>query len=121
MLKCEYEACQWPSCDNSCGGAPKSADSSEATLVSELIKQVNSLKEDVTAYKTAIDTIKSIAIHVPHLTNDDYTPTCPYGYTDCILDPAYLRKYHFKWWKERLGMRTTCDCVDGEGYDDEDK
>lgn len=57
----------------------------------------------------------------------DYIPTCPYGYEDCISDPAYIRCYHFKWWEE-LGMPTECECADEyeedchcRYYDDEDK
>lgn len=57
----------------------------------------------------------------------DYIPSCPYGYEDCISDPAYIRWNHPKWWEE-LGMPTECsqakkyeeDCS-CQWYDDEDK
>jgi hypothetical protein len=57
----------------------------------------------------------------------DYIPTCPYGYMDCVSDPAYIRCHHPKWWEE-LGMPTKCECADEyeedcscQWYDDEDK
>jgi hypothetical protein len=57
----------------------------------------------------------------------NYIPSCPYGYTDCVSDPAYIRCYHPERW-EKLDMPTECECADEyeEGcscrwYDDEDK
>jgi hypothetical protein len=56
-----------------------------------------------------------------------YISSCPYGYEDCVSDPAYIRWNHPKWWEE-LGMPTECsqakhyeeDCH-CQWYDDEDK
>lgn len=61
-----------------------------------------------------------------------YKPTCPRGYTDCVCDPAYIKRYHPKWYASLYGELTpeeaskkSCrkrskrdhdDC-----YDDEDK
>jgi hypothetical protein len=59
----------------------------------------------------------------------EYIPVCPKGMTDCISDPAYILKYHEKWYHEMYGDKTpeevikekkSCweeDCY----YDDEDK
>lgn len=50
-----------------------------------------------------------------------YYPSCPYGYNDCVCDPMYIKEHYPEWYKD-LGSPTKCeDCVDGEGYDDEDK
>lgn len=38
--------------------------------------------------------------------NTDYTPTCPYGYTDCIWDPAYIHCYHSDWYREIYGNKS---------------
>lgn len=56
----------------------------------------------------------------------EYEPTCPHGYTDCILDPAYIFHHHPEWYKDLHGdakpTDVACnDCTDGECYDDEDK
>ena len=29
-----------------------------------------------------------------------YVPTCPYGHTDCVSDPAYIKHYDPEWFKE---------------------
>lgn len=63
-----------------------------------------------------------------------YIPTCPRGYTDCVGDPAYIKFYHPKWYKELYGDKTpyeaaeecrqaVIDDPDEEYYcyDDEDK
>ena len=54
-----------------------------------------------------------------------YEPVCPFGYTDCVYDPAYIKHYHPKWYKELYGNKTPeeagCSCHEGSGYDDEDK
>lgn len=52
-----------------------------------------------------------------------YAPTCPHGYDDCILDPAYLiyMKYN-KIEDFDYDISEGCnDCDNGEWYDDEDK
>lgn len=55
----------------------------------------------------------------------EYEPICPYGYVDCILDPAYIKLNHPKWYKKLYGDREPekvgCCCNNGEMYDDEDK
>ena len=65
-----------------------------------------------------------------------YKPVCPYGATDCVCDPAYI-KYHCPDWYEELygnitpeeAIHTKDDCYsyfienpnDCCHYDDEDK
>ena len=56
----------------------------------------------------------------------DYKPTCPYGYTDCISDPEYIKFHHPAWYAKLLeykdgDMTSCCDCKNGDSYDDEDK
>lgn len=46
---------------------------------------------------------------------------CKYGYSDCVLEPAYIKENYPEWW-ESLGCPTSCpDCKNGDMYDDEDK
>lgn len=60
-----------------------------------------------------------------------YKPLCPYGYMDCVWDPAYIYNTYPNWYKKLYGDITPeealaeghcCrNCVDGNQYDDEDK
>lgn len=38
-----------------------------------------------------------------------YSPSCPLGNKNCIVDPMYIKHNSPEWWKE-LGCPTTCDC-----------
>ena len=60
----------------------------------------------------------------------EYIPTCPYEYDDCIHDPAYIKFHYPEWYKELYGDMTPEEacikqcCVDSDycdDYDDEDK
>lgn len=67
----------------------------------------------------------------------EYRPVCPRGYTDCVCDPAYIKYYHPKWYKELYGDLSPEEAILGENgcmeryerdpdekyhcYDDEDK
>ena len=58
----------------------------------------------------------------------EYIPTCPQGYSDCIYDPAYIKCYDPDWYKELYGdltpeeaMLQRCNPEDEYCYDDEDK
>ena len=57
-----------------------------------------------------------------HSETREYAPSCKYGFSDCIHDPMYIKHTYPNWWNE-LGCPTecTCNCNDGEEYDDEDK
>ena len=33
----------------------------------------------------------------------EYEPSCPYGYDDCISDPAYIKHYYPDWYKDLYG------------------
>lgn len=33
----------------------------------------------------------------------DYIPTCPQGYKDCVFDPAYIKLYYPDWYKREYG------------------
>ena len=52
-----------------------------------------------------------------------YTPTCRYGYIDCIGDPAYIKATYPDWYAKLVeGGCCFCEtCIDGSDYDDEDK
>ena len=60
-----------------------------------------------------------------------YTPTCRFGYMNCIHDPAYIHCYYEKWFHELYGNKTPAEaaadkegcllCKYGNYYDDEDK
>ena len=57
-----------------------------------------------------------------------YEPTCPKGYDDCVIDPAYIKFYHPEWYKSLYGdispkeaAKIHCSVEDEWCYDDEDK
>lgn len=63
-----------------------------------------------------------------------YKPTCPYGYTDCVGDPAYILHINPDWYKILYGNKTPEEaskeqCLKSyeknknycDSYDDEDK
>lgn len=58
----------------------------------------------------------------------EYIPTCPQGYDDCVCDPAYIKFHYPEWYKELYGDITPeeasaqdCDRNCSDCYDDEDK
>lgn len=123
MLKCKYnEDCSnYPRCGRMCG-------LSHDELIMHMNQQIRDLQCEM---KNARYTLRCIESDVEKVANilyqAPYTPSCPYGYEDCVSDPAYIRAYHPKWWEE-LGMPTECECADEyeedcscRYYDDEDK
>ena len=63
-----------------------------------------------------------------------YKPVCPYGATDCVCDPAYIKFHYPDWYKKLYGDKTPEEAAekcrqkviedpDEENYcyDDEDK
>ena len=38
-----------------------------------------------------------------------YEPVCPFGYTDCINDPAYIKWYHPDWYQDIYGKNIKPD------------
>ena len=125
MLKYKYnEDCShYPMCGKTCG-------LSLEELLWRKNQQIRDLKHDMLTVKThqLLTIEKSLHAARTILSKmDDYIPTCPYGYIDCVSDPAYIRRYNPKWWEE-LGMPTECsqakyyeeDCS-CQWYDDEDK
>lgn len=123
MLKCKYEYCQYPNCNGEdCGLSIKEL---LAYMCAELAHQREIPQQMFnTAMASPVGQMRNeLARFVP----GDYTPTCSYGYVDCISDPAYIRKYHNNWWIE-LGRPTRCECDKEDEdavfcpyYDDEDK
>lgn len=123
MLKCKYdEDCShYPLCGKTCG-----------LSLEELFwlknSQIRELERKLGEATFTLSTIISMCYNgKDKIKKADYEPTCPYGYTDCVSDPAYIRAYYPKWWEE-LDMPTECECANEykEGcscryYDDEDK
>lgn len=123
MLKCKYnEDCSnYPRCDRMCG-------LSHDKLIMHMNQQIRNLQYEM---QNARYTLKCIESNVRKAANilyqAPYTPSCLYGYKDCINDPAYIRWNHPEWWEE-LGMPTECEHAKGWEaggrccyYDDEDK
>ena len=53
-----------------------------------------------------------------------YTPTCKFGYCDCIYDDAYIKTTYPEWWEDlqkREGIKACDQCIDSCNYDNEDK
>lgn len=126
MLKCKYEYCQYPNCDGeNCGVSIEN-------LLAYMCAEARHWRETTEQmYHTAMTTpIQILQRELNRLRPQQYTPTCPFGYNDCISDPAYIRTYHPEWWIE-LGRPTQCGSeynqeeADAMGwcqyYDDEDK
>lgn len=123
MFKCKHnEDCsKYPACGHTCG-------KSLEELLWDKCHRIRDLEFRMKQANFQITQIQRACLSARHeLDKEDYIPTCPYGYEDCVSDPAYIRCYHLKWWEE-LGMPTECsqakyyeeDCH-CKWYDDEDK
>ena len=123
MLKCKYnEDCSnYPHCDRMCG-------LSHDELIFHMNQQIRDLQQEMRNARWVLKCIEG-DVHkaASILYQPPYTPSCPYGYEDCVSDPAYIRWNHPEWWEE-LGMPTECSKAKEyeEGcscryYDDEDK
>ena len=123
MYKCKHnEDCsKYPACGHTCGVPIEQ-------LLWDKCQQIRDLEFRMKQANFQVELIQRACLAArTELDKEDYIPTCPYGYSDCISDPAYIRAYHPKWWEE-LGMPTECsqakyyeeDCS-CQWYDDEDK
>lgn len=45
-----------------------------------------------------------------------YTPACPFGCVDCVSDPAYIKCYDPKYYKEEFGDAEPEDVIKEDGY-----
>ena len=123
MLKCKFENCQYPNCDGeNCGLTTEQ-------LLAYMVAEANHWRETTKQmFNTAMgSTMYTMERELRRLLPQQYTPTCPCGFTDCISDPAYIRTHHPRWWIE-LGRPTQCSCAKEAAeedwcqyYDDEDK
>ena len=123
MLKCKHnEDCSlYPHCGHTCGIPLEELLWAKCHRIRDLEFRMKQANFQVTQIQRACLAART------ELDKEDYIPTCPYGYMDCVSDPAYIRKYNPKWWEE-LGMPTECsqakyyeeDCS-CQWYDDEDK
>lgn len=51
-----------------------------------------------------------------------YTPTCKYGFDDCVCDRSYIKATYPEWYEEIKQGKLTCDvCENADKYDCEDK
>ena len=46
-----------------------------------------------------------------------YIPACPFGYMDCVYDPAYIKFYHPEYYKKEFGDCITEEVVKEDFYD----
>ena len=61
----------------------------------------------------------------------EYKAVCPFGMTDCVCDPGYIKYHYPEWYKDMYGNKTPEETVKSnhcskssnfyECYDDEDK
>ena len=75
--------------------------------------------------------IHNIEITIPKNYFKQYEPVCPVGYTDCVIDPAYIACHYPDWYKDLYGDLTPIQAsakschpssdMFCEDYDDEDK
>ena len=113
MLKCKYEHCQYPNCNGENCGIP--VENLLALMCAELAHQREIPKQ---MYRTAMAApVGKMEWELKKFLPEAYEITCPFGYGDCISDPAYIRAYHPEWWVE-LGRPTQCSC--GYTYDEAD-
>lgn len=113
MLKCKHAHCQYPNCDGENCGVP--VENMLAIMCAET-KHWREATEHM--YHVAMATpIQNLQRELNRLRPEEYEITCPFGYGDCISDPAYIRAYHPEWWIE-LGRPTQCSC--GYTYDEAD-
>lgn len=126
MLKCKHEHCQYPHCEGENCGIP--VENMLAIMCAEA-KHWRKTTEQM-YHKAMVTPVVNLQRELVRLLPEDYTSTCPFGYGDCISDPAYIRCYHPEWWIE-LGRPTECHCGYSQAeadhmtgcpyYDDEDK
>jgi hypothetical protein len=125
MLKCKFEHCQYPNCDGENCGL-----STEELLAMMCIENSAWRARLEEMYFKAMTTpVQTLQRELRALLPEEEI-TCPFGFTDCVYDPAYIRRTHLAWWK-KLGRPTECSChysqeeADNMGwcphYDDEDK
>ena len=123
MYKCKHnEDCsKYPACGHTCGKPLEELLWHKCHVIRDLEFRMKQANFQITQIQRACLSARN------ELDKEPYRPTCPYGYMDCVSDPAYIRWNHPKWWEE-LGMPTECsqakyyeeDCH-CKWYDDEDK
>lgn len=122
MIKCKYLDCQYPDCGKTCG------------MTDDLSLLVAHLQERIKDLKHTQKTLGKDAYNLRHtmsrllfnfnesLTREEEeacAKVCLHGYTGCVNNPEYLRRYYPDYWEE-IGMPT--ECIESEcNYDDEDK
>lgn len=55
------------------------------------------VEEQLAIYKSAFD---RVLIQTPH---DYYKPACPLGHTDCVNDPARIKRFHPDYYRDLYG------------------
>lgn len=68
-------------------------------------------------YEDRYELLDLLTVEGTSISQEPYEPTCKYGYSDCIFDPAYDEYYY-----DSTDDHPMCKgCIDGNCYDDEDK
>lgn len=116
MIKCIYDECQWPECNKTCGMGSEELIYHLQARINELLKERKEIRDFFRQQMQAmVKGTKWLAL--------DYdidmacAQACRHGYTDCVYNPEYMRRFYPECWIED-GMPTECeDCH----YDNEDK
>ena len=126
MRKCKFEYCQYPHCEGENCGIP--VENMLALMCAEAQHWRQTTEQ---MFNTAMAVpVGKMRQELTRFLPEEYAPACPFGFGDCVSDPAYIRTYHPEWWIE-LGRPTRCDCgytqaeadhmISCPYYDDEDK
>ena len=118
MIRCEFNECRYPECNFTC-----EMDTDDIILmleqrIAELLQEKEETRKMLRELRISTN---RLANSLSAQCDEDVAcaKACLHGYTDCIHNPEYLRRWHTDYWK-KLGMPTSCDpneCY----YDDEDK
>lgn len=113
MIKCIYDECQWPECNKTCGMEPEELIYHLQARINELLKEREEIR----------DFFRQAMVKGAQWLERNYdidvacARVCKHGYTDCVYNPEYMRRFYPECWIED-GMPTECeDCH----YDNEDK
>lgn len=119
MIRCIHNKCKYPNCDFTC-------EKDRDDIIKMLQKQIEELLEDRETLRGILWNLYKDAGRIGEYLSPERefdnacAEVCAHGYTDCIHNPEYLRRYHPEYWVE-LGMPTECKNDEYCYYDDEDK
>lgn len=127
MIKCVHDECKWPECDKTCGFVPTGdyviGSSAEERLIYHLQERIAELLAEREGTRAMLHEVERVVRQTTRQCSWGYdedeacSKVCKYGYTDCVNNPEYMRRFHPECWIED-GMPTECEECH---YDDEDK